>query len=396
MTTPYGTIFYFAILALFIAPIVIANLMGKRLPVYNAFVTLLFIFFMFSSNMVQGIAFIVFIFWQLVVVRFYFNYRRVQGKNHGGIFVLAVILSILPLIIVKVQPLLESQTTLVGFLGISYLTFKATTMVMEIRDGLIKEYDSTQFVNFLLFFPTISSGPIDRFRRFQKDVTKPVDQEKYLGLLNRGIFYIFLGFLYKFIIAYLIETYWKGPLEFNVLHHVDFGSSLFGYMYGYSMYLFFDFAGYSLFAVGVSYLLGVNTPMNFNKPFLARNIKDFWNRWHMTLSFWFRDFIFMRLVFWLTKKKWFKSKFTIAYIAYFVNFFVMGIWHGLHWYYIVYGLYQALLIVCFDIFERINKKYKFYPKNKITYVIGMFITFNFVCFGFLIFSGIFDKLINLN
>ncbi|EUJ32196.1 D-alanine esterification of lipoteichoic acid and wall teichoic acid [Listeria floridensis FSL S10-1187] len=392
MTTPYGTIFYFAILALFIAPIVIANLMGKRLPVYNAFVTLLFIFFMFSSNIVQGIAFIVFIFWQLIVVRLYFNYRRVQNKNHGGIFTLAVIMSILPLILVKVQPLLDSQMTLVGFLGISYLTFKATTMVMEIRDGLIKEYDSTQFVSFLLFFPTISSGPIDRFRRFQKDVTGPVDRDKYVQMLNRGIFYIFLGFLYKFIIAYLIDMYWKAPLEIGVLKHIDFGWSLVGYMYSYSMYLFFDFAGYSLFAVGVSLLLGVNTPMNFNKPFLARNIKDFWNRWHMTLSFWFRDFIFMRLVFWLTKKKWFKSKFTIAYIAYFVNFFIMGIWHGLHWYYIVYGLYQALLIVGFDIFERINKKYKFYPKNKITYVIGMFITFNFVCFGFLIFSGIFDKI----
>lgn len=392
MTTPYGSIFYFAILALFIAPIVIANLMGKRLPVYNAFVTLLFIFFMFSSNLVQGLAFIVFIFWQLIVVRLYFDYRRVQNKNHGGIFTLFVIMSILPLMIVKVQPLLAENTTLVGFLGISYLTFKATTMVMEIRDGLIKEYNSVEFVNFLLFFPTISSGPIDRFRRFQKDVKNPLDPAKYVELLNRGIFYIFLGFLYKFIIAYLIDIHWKTPLEGLLIQHIDFNTSLIGYMYAYSMYLFFDFAGHSLFAVGVSYLLGIKTPMNFNKPFLARNIKDFWNRWHMTLSFWFRDFIFMRLVFFLTKKKWFKNKFTIAYIAYFVNFFIMGIWHGLHWYYIVYGLYQAAIIVLFDIFERINKKYKFYPKNKITYVIGMIITFNFVCFGFLIFSGIFDKI----
>ncbi len=392
MTTPYGSIFYFAILALFIAPIVIANLMGKRLPVYNAFVTLLFIFFMFQSNLVQGIAFIIFIFWQLIVVRLYFNYRCIQNKNHGGVFTLAVMLSILPLIIVKVQPLLLNHVTLVGFLGISYLTFKATTMVIEIRDGLIKEYDSVEFVNFLLFFPTISSGPIDRFRRFQKDVKKPLEPSKYVELLNRGIFYIFLGFLYKFIIAYLIDVHWKTPLEGLLIQHVDFNMSLLSYMYAYSMYLFFDFAGYSLFAVGVSYLLGIQTPMNFNKPFLARNIKDFWNRWHMTLSFWFRDFIFMRLVFFLTKKKWFKSKFTIAYMAYFVNFFIMGVWHGLHWYYIVYGLYQAALIVGFDLFERINKKYKFYQKNKITYVIGMIITFNFVCFGFLIFSGIFDKI----
>ncbi|EUJ31955.1 D-alanyl transfer protein DltB [Listeria cornellensis FSL F6-0969] len=70
----------------------------------------------------------------------------------------------------------------------------------------------------------------------------------------------------------------------------------------------------------------------------------------------------------------------------------MGMWHGLHWYYIVYGLYQAALIVGFDLFERWNKKKKFYPKNKVTNVIGIVITFQFVCFGFLIFSGIFDKI----
>lgn len=78
-------------------------------------------------------------------------------------------------------------------------------------------------------------------------------------------------------------------------------------MYAYSMYLFFDFAGYSAFAVGVSYLLGVQTPMNFNKPFAARNIKEFWNRWHMTLSFWFRDYVFMRFVFWVTKRNGLKA-----------------------------------------------------------------------------------------
>ncbi|WP_239256921.1 D-alanyl-lipoteichoic acid biosynthesis protein DltB [Listeria ilorinensis] len=392
MSVPYGSIEYFGVLFLFLAPIIIAGLMGKRLPVYNAFVTLVFIYLMFSGNVYQGVAFILFIFWQLIVVRLYFNYRRIQNKNHGGIFTLAVFASILPLILVKVEPFLAHHVSLFGFLGISYLTFKSTTMVMEIRDGLIKEYQSFEFVNFLLFFPTLSSGPIDRFRRFKKDMDKTLDKEAYLKLLNRGIFLVFLGFLYKFIIAYLVHKYWLMPLEHQLMHHVDFAQSLIGYMYAYSMYLFFDFAGYSAFAVGVSYMMGIQTPMNFNKPFLARNIKDFWNRWHMTLSFWFRDFIFMRLVFWMTKKKWFKNKFTIAYIAYFINFMVMGAWHGLHWYYLLYGFYQALMIVGFDIFERMNKKYKFYPKNKVTYVIGMFITFNFVCFGFLIFSGILDKI----
>lgn len=155
MTTPYGSILYFAVLFAFLIPIVIAGLLGKRLPVYNAFVTLVFIYMMFASSPVQAIALIVFVFWQLALVRLYFNYR--QKHNHGGIFVLAVILSILPLFIVKVQPLLAEHTTMLGFLGISYLTFKATQMIMETRDGLIKELNSWDFINFLLFFPTLSS-----------------------------------------------------------------------------------------------------------------------------------------------------------------------------------------------------------------------------------------------
>ncbi len=74
-------------------------------------------------------------------------------------------------------------------------------------------------------------------------------------------------------------------------------------------------------------MMGIKTPENFNKPFLSRNIKDFWNRWHMSLSFWFRDFIYMRFVFFATKKKLIKNRYTISYIGAFLNFFIMGIWH---------------------------------------------------------------------
>ncbi|MDA2645172.1 D-alanyl-lipoteichoic acid biosynthesis protein DltB, partial [Bacillus cereus] len=131
-----------------------------------------------------------------------------------------------------------------------------------------------------------------------------------------------------------------------------------------------------------------------NKPFLSRNIKDFWNRWHMSLSFWFRDFIYMRFVFFATKKKLIKNRYTISYIGAFLNFFIMGIWHitGEHVYqYIMYGLYHAALFILFDIFERKNKQYKFWPNNKFTHILAIVITFHVVCFGFLIFSGYLNR-----
>ena len=164
-------------------------------------------------------------------------------------------------------------------------------------------------------------------------------------------------------------------------------------MYCYSMYLFFDFAGYSLFAVGTSYFMGIRTPMNFNKPFISQNIKDFWNRWHMTLSFWFRDFIFMRFTFFAMKHKLVKNRIRLSRLEYFVDFLIMVFWHGLTWYYIVYGIYHALAIIINDIWLRFKRKHrKQIPHNKFTKWFAIFLTFNVVCFSFLIFSGFLSTL----
>ncbi|MBF9296340.1 D-alanyl-lipoteichoic acid biosynthesis protein DltB, partial [Staphylococcus epidermidis] len=129
------------------------------------------------------------------------------------------------------------------------------------------------------------------------------------------------------------------------------------YMYAYSFYLFFDFAGYSLFAIAVSYLYGINTPPNFKQPFKARNIKDFWNRWHMSLSFWFRDCVYMRTLFYMSSKKIMKNQFAMSNFAFFLNFFIMGVWHGLEVFYIVYGIYHGLMFIGYGYYERWRKKH---------------------------------------
>ncbi len=302
------------------------------------------------------------------------------------VFVKAVVLAIFPLVLVKVLPILGLHH-LFGFLGVSYITFKSVQMILETRDGLIKDKISViELAYFLLFFPTVSSGPIDRWRRFYKDMQTVPSANDYQKLLFSGINYIFVGFLYKFILAYLIYNYTLIYLPNHTYNYLTPFQGHIAYMYMYSFYLFFDFAGYSAFAVGVSRIMGIQTPINFNRPFTSRNIKDFWNRWHMSLSFWFRDYVYMRFVLWMTKKKWIKNKYTVSYLGFFLLFFLMGIWHGLEWHYVVYGLYHAMLIISFDKFERWNKKnINAGQKNKWTHAIGVFITFNAVCFGFYIF-----------
>lgn len=296
--------------------------------------------------------------------------------------------------IVKIAPVMNNgRESIIGFLGISYLTFKAVGMIMEIRDGIIKEVGLSEVVHFLLFFPTISSGPIDRYRRFLGDYKKVPARDKYLALLDKAMWYIFLGFVYKFLLAYLFGVVMLPKISALALAHGGWSWWVIAYMYTYSMDLFFDFAGYSLFAVGISYIMGIQTPMNFNKPFIAKNIKDFWNRWHMTLSFWFRDYIYMRLVFFMMKKKLLKSRIAIANVGYLTLFLIMGFWHGVTWYYIVYGLYHAVAINLCDMWLRFKKRHKEkIPHNKFTEALAIFITFNVVCFSFLIFSGFLNTL----
>ncbi len=137
--------------------------------------------------------------------------------------------------------------------------------------------------------------------------------------------------------------------------------------------------------------MGVRTPMNFKQPFKSKNLKEFWNRWHISLSFWFRDYIFMRFVFLATKKRWFKNRNALSSTAYMLNMLLMGFWHGITWYYILYGFLQGLGLVVNDWWLRFKRKnLKQLPHNKFTTGVAIFVTFNFVMFTFLIFSGFLD------
>ncbi|GAX03003.1 D-alanyl transfer protein DltB [Secundilactobacillus pentosiphilus] len=131
----------------------------------------------------QGVALVGYIFFQLLLIYSYKKYR--QHHNQTRVFVIMIGLSILPLVAVKLALVLPiSQLSFLGFLGISYLTFKTVQVLMELRDGTIKTFKNRDFIRFLLFFPTVSSGPIDRFRRFQADEQQVPDRETYLGLVE--------------------------------------------------------------------------------------------------------------------------------------------------------------------------------------------------------------------
>ena len=351
----------------------VLNYFGKRKDYYILSLSILFAGAIYGKSKSMVVYLLAFIIYQYVLV---FIAQRMDSKRLKPL----VMLSILPLVVNKVFAI--TQLHLLAFIGISYMSFKTIQIMLEISDGLIKEKISVKdYLQFLLFFPTVSSGPIDRSRRFLKEINEVMPRKDYLELAGDGIYRIVLGLLYKVVLStYVYQILLALSNTGSVVYSIK-------YMYLYTLYLFFDFAGYSLMAVGSSNVLGIQTPMNFNKPFLSIDIKDFWTRWHITLSTWLRDFVFSRVLMQVIRKKWFKNRLHNAAYAYMVNMLVMGFWHGLSVSYIAYGFYHGILMSGFEIYQKKSTFYKKH-KNKTWYkLISWFVTMNLVMVGFFIFSG---------
>lgn len=398
---PYGNLQYFVYVITATLPIFIGLFFKKRFAWYEILVSLFFIVTMLTGGKTNQIAALgIYLIWQMVLVLFYKHYRK--SKDGKWVFYLVSFLSLLPIIFVKVQPAINGTQSLLGFLGISYLTFRSVGIIIELRDGVIKDLKLWEYLRFLLFMPTFSSGPIDRFKRFNENYQTIPERDELLDMLAESVRYIMWGFLYKFILAHILGEILLPPLKNLALQTGGFFNYyVVAVMYTFGLELFFDFAGYSMFALAISNLMGIRSPINFNKPFLSRDLKEFWNRWHMSLSFWFRDFVFMRMVMVMTRKKLFKNRNVTSSVAYILNMLLMGFWHGITWFYIAYGLFHGVGLVINDAWVRkkrtLNKERKKagrppLPENRWVQLLGMVITFHVVMVSFLIFSGFLNDL----
>jgi membrane protein involved in D-alanine export len=384
---PYADFLYFGVALYLLVPTLLVRLLGRPARAWILVATLLMLAVQYAGLVhvapgsavrevwvVAGYA----LFQWAVALPFLWVRAR---TSHRGPYYAALLLALLPLLVAKLVPLVAPGTQL-GYLGISYVTFRSLDVIFGIQDRLITKLPPGQFLAYLFLFPTVSAGPVDRYRRFAQDWKNCRDRSRFLEDLDGAVHRLFTGFLYKFILAALIQRYWLAPAEARTGLLANLS-----YMYAYSFYLFFDFAGYSHFAVAFSYLLGIRTPENFDRPFLARNVRDFWNRWNIGLSWWFRDHVYMRFVMAATKGRWFKGRLTASYLGFLLGFGLMGLWHGITVYYVIYGVYHAALQVGYDVFSRWNKGRKLVGDGPLWRLGGVALTFHLVCFGFLIFSG---------
>ena len=366
---------FFVLLACAVAGAAALGLTGHNLRHYGLAVTVTFLACAFFKTPEQLAALVAF----LAISRAALIWLA-QGRESGRRYAVCLAATLAPLVIYKLSNVFGKDIW--GFVGISYITFKAVQMLIEVRDGLISRegLGLEDWLYFLLFFPQISSGPIDRSRRFAADARTTPARDEYAGMLARGILLLLAGALYKVVLATAIHRLYEPNAAGDALYQLKTA-------YAYGLYLFFDFQGYSLMAMGASYCLGIRCPRNFRAPFLAVDVIDFWNRWHMTLSTWFRDFVFMRFTRWMMQRGWIKGRLRIANCAYLVDMLVMGFWHGVTLSYVAYGLYHGLLLAATQTVQKRSKFYRAHRRSAWFRACSWFVTQQLVFFGFAIFSG---------
>lgn len=266
-------------------------------------------------------------------------------------------------------------------LGISFFTFKLIAYVIEVhRETLEPSRDPIAFGTFIAFFPTIMSGPIDQPGKFLPQLN--INRTWRYDNFSDGIKRIFWGMFLKMCIADQLSGYTSAVFG-NYEHHNGTSLVIAAVLYYFEMYA--DFAGYSDMAIGTSQLLGLSISENFNRPLFAQNISEYWRRWHISLTSWITQYVYMPLN--LVFRNWGMIGICLAAI---INTIVIGAWHGANWTYIIFGLYHGVIIASIVLFEKRRKKLeKTYSLKKKSWYKNsrMLLTFILVTIGMVLFRS---------
>lgn len=234
-------------------------------------------------------------------------------------------------------------------LGISFFTFKLIAYVIEVhRETMEPSKDPIAFGTFIAFFPTIMSGPIDQPGKFLPQLNNV--RECTYDNLSEGAKRILWGMFLKMCIADQLSGYTSAVLG-NYEHHNTTSLVLASVLYYFQMYT--DFAGYSDMAIGVSQMVGIRIAENFNRPIFAQNISEYWRRWHISLTSWITQYIYMPL-----NLAFRNLGMTGICLAAIINTIAIGAWHGANWTYIIFGLYHGVIIAIITLVEKRRKKFE--------------------------------------
>ncbi|MCU0372797.1 MAG: hypothetical protein MUE56_06095 [Ignavibacteria bacterium] len=286
----------------------------------------------------------------------------------------------------KINPDLKSFTHAAG---LSFYIFSGISYLIEVNRKNIKpEKNFINFFNFISFFPKFISGPIERPAKLLSQLSFESGFD--YDTVTKGIKLAVYGFFLKLVAADLIgrlsDAVFNSPELFNGLFVVT------GIVF-YSFQIYFDFSGYTYIALGSALTLGINLTDNFNRPYFAISVRDFWSRWHITLSLWIRDYIFLPLAYKFAR---FNVRFTkpekFSYVlAIMISMTVVGLWHGAGWTFIIWGVIHGLYLAAGFITKKwrakIKKKTGFVNLKRINSIVSVLASFALVSFAWIFFRA---------
>ncbi len=267
-------------------------------------------------------------------------------------------------------------------IGISFYTFKSLNYVFDVYLDTLRPTKSLgDFAVYVFFFPNLLAGPIDR----ASDFLPQLNQELFLSKedLGKATFLIIAGLIKKVVIADYISINFVDRIFDFPLRYTGVENLL--AVYGYALQIYCDFSGYSDMAIGIALFLGFKLMDNFNAPFKATSIADFWRRWHISLSKWLLDYLFRPI-----QLKFRNLRMVSNIIAIAVTFLICGLWHGAGWNFIIWGALHGFMMTISLILQ--TPKTKLYTflriyNTKFLKFFQIIITFHFIAFSFLIFRA---------
>ncbi len=281
-----------------------------------------------------------------------------------------------------------------GMLGLSFAILRLFHLIVETAKGkLIQQLTFFRYCNFILFFPLYLAGPLVHFDRFitQLESSKSLNSEQIYRALSR----IVIGLFKVQVLAMIINYFSLQTVDGQVLEFIRPEKVLLA-AYVYGLWLYLSFSGATDVAIGFGSLLGVTLPENFNRPFLALNIQDFWQRWHMSFMAWIKDYLYIPLL--VHIRILFKgSPVLCTAISMLLSFLLLGIWHGTGWHFVTYGLFHGMGMLIFLLYSLYIKKHLLRMKPtssllaaRLSFVLRLaswFLTWNFISIGWFFYLG---------
>ncbi|MEW6524098.1 MAG: MBOAT family O-acyltransferase [Bacillota bacterium] len=258
-----------------------------------------------------------------------------------------------------------------SILGISYFAFRLVSFALDVHRGVVHGPSLVSFFNYILFFPTVVAGPIDRYNTFS-EAARPRMEE-----LTPAVGRIITGLFKKAVLAGVLA----GPAAALTVPGLPAARYL-AAMYAYALLIYVDFSAYTDMAVGSASLFGYRVMENFDRPYLKTNLSLFWKSWHMSLTRWFRDYLFIPLG---------GSRGTLARTVAntFLVMLVTGLWHGPSWNFVFWGLYHAVGLTVHRVYRTwaVPRLPRLWLAHPVSPVLSWALTFHFVAVGWVLFHA---------